>query len=100
MSKENKKKKKKVKTVYIDDGSTVSDMSGVDKTRPRAFGQRPDSERRSQMNNGGVSTGNKFKDSFRTYFQAVKLMLGPMFVTIGIISAAFLILWLLLNLAS
>ena len=32
MEKETKKKKKKVKVVYVDDGRTVYDMSGV--TRP------------------------------------------------------------------
>ena len=95
-----KDKKKKEKIVYIDDGSTISDMSGVNKARPSAFGSRPESDRKGQIDNGGVNTGNRFRDSIRTYFRAVRLMLGPMFITIGIISAAFFILWLLLNLAS
>ena len=100
------KKKKKVKTVYIDDGSTIADMSGVSGARPRAFGSRPKSKHDHNNNNapskdsGAVYTGNKFKDSFRTYFRAVKLMIFPMLVTMGIITAAFLIVWILLNLAS
>ena len=98
MSKDKKNDKEKI--VYIDDGSTISDMSGVDGTRPSAFGSRPESDKRTQIDNGGVSTGNKFVDSWKTYFQAVKLMLVPMLVTVGIISAAFLIMWLLLTVAS
>lgn len=104
MSKEKKNKKKK-KTVYIDDGSTIIDMSGVSDARPRAFGSRPVSKKNfdkgvSQPNGGEIYTGNKFKDSMRTYFRTVKMMIVPMLITIGIISAAFLILWILLNLAS
>ena len=99
MSKDNKNKKKKVKTVYIDDGSTIADMSSVDSSRPRAFGSRRNAQSRGGMDSG-VYTGNKFKDSVRTYFRAVKLMVVPMLITIGIVSAAFLILWLLLNFAS
>ncbi len=101
MSKEKKNKKKKV--VYIDDGSTIADMSGIDATRPRAFGSRPNSSKNNttnKANNNGNYTGNKFKDSLHTYFTTVKLMIGPMLITIGIISAAFFIVWLLLMLAS
>lgn len=106
MSKEKKNKKKKVKTVYIDDGSTIADMSGIDRARPRAFGSRPDSSKTNSTDKGnttlnnGVYTGNKFKDSFRTYIATVKLMIVPMLITMGIISAAFFILWLLMTLAS
>lgn len=105
MSKENKNKKKKKKTVYIDDGSTIIDMSGVSDARPRAFGSHPVSKKdygsgKNQKNGGEIYTGNKFKDSMHTYFRTVKMMIVPMLITIGIISAAFLILWILLNFAS
>ena len=96
MSKDNKKKKK-VKTKYYDDGSTIVDMSAIDSYRPRAFGSRPASEIKYDKNGKPES---RFRASVRTYFQTVKLMLGPMFITIGIISAAFLIVWILLSLAS
>ncbi len=72
-----KKKKKKKKTVYVDDGRTVADMSGL-------YGQR------SRGAKGTV------KDQARTYFEAMKMMFIPMLVTIGIISVAFFIAWLLL----
>ncbi len=101
MSKEKKNKKKKV--VYIDDGSTIADMSGIDSVRPRAFGSRPDSSKNNTTNqakSNGNYTGNKFKDSLHTYFTTVKLMIGPMLITIGIICVTFFIVWLLLTLAS
>ncbi|MBE6547433.1 MAG: hypothetical protein E7667_00945 [Ruminococcaceae bacterium] len=105
MSKDLKKnKKKKAKTVYIDDGSTIADMSGVNGARPRAFGSHPksnkDFEKNNQTKGSEIYTGNRFKDSLRTYFRSVKLMIIPMLVTMGIIAAAFLIMWILLNLAS
>ena len=100
MGKDKKQKKKKVKTVYIDDGSTIADMSGVNGARPRAFGSRPDSDgKRNNSQYAPPYSGNKFTDSVRTYFQAVKLMIVPMLVTMAIIAAAFLIVWLLLFLA-
>jgi hypothetical protein len=74
-------KKKKEKTVYIDDGSTISDMSalgGRSYRRDGSFG-RP-----------------TFRDCFRTYICAVKMMLLPMLVTIGIIAVAFLLIYLIL----
>ncbi len=105
MSKDNKKKKKKkVKTVYIDDGSTISDMSGISDARLHAFGSRPQSKKNYNKDNdkyiGATHTGNKFKDSWRTYFKAVRQMIIPMLVTIAIISVTFLILWILLTIAS
>ena len=76
-----KKKKKKEKITYIDDGRTIADMSGLSGGRkhssppPRA----------------------SLKEQWRTYVAAVKMMIVPMFVTIGIICAAFLVMWLLLR---
>ena len=77
-----KKKEKKPKVKYIDDGRTIADMSslrGVDKqyTGPK----------------GG------FKEQLRTYWNTVKMMFIPMMVTIGIITVAFLIMWILLTLS-
>ena len=40
-----------------------------------------------------------FKEKFKTYIDTVKLMIIPMLVTIGIITAAYLLLYLLLSLA-
>ena len=78
MSKNNKKKKQKIK--YIDDGRTIADMSALSGVDKRYTGPK-----------GG------FKAQLQTYWNAVKLMFVPMMVTIGIICLAFLIMWLMLT---
>ena len=80
-----KTKKKKPKVVYYDDGSTHVDMSG---TRPQPIKKNPDD---------GAPT--RAKAIWKTYVQSVKTMIMPMLVTIGIICATFLILYILLSLA-
>ena len=75
-------KKKKQKITYIDDGSSIADMSGVgggkSKTpntlRPRAT----------------------FKEQWRTYTDAVKMMFLPMLAVLGMLALAFLIVYILL----
>ena len=96
-------KKKKKKVVYYDDGRTIADMSGL-------YGKGKDGN--SGANNNGnykqgaprglsfQRPGSGIKDQLRTYWETVKLMILPMFVTLGIISVAFLILWILLEIAS
>ncbi len=79
MSKD-KKKKKKQKITYIDDGRTIADMSGF-----------RDIDKRYLKPKGSL------KEQGRTYFNAMKLMFVPMMVTIGIISLIFLIMWVLLT---
>jgi hypothetical protein len=41
----------------------------------------------------------KWRDCVATYFAAVKMMILPMLVTIGILTLAFLIFYVLANLA-
>ena len=79
--KDTKNKKQKKKEVYVDDGSRIADMSALDSYGFRARG-------------GSSST---FKEKFQTYIRTVKLMLLPMLVTIGISTAAYLLLYLLLS---
>ena len=79
-----KKKEKKEKVRYYDDGRTLSDMSGVrpsplsggDLLRPRASA----------------------KAKWDTYWNAVKMMFGPMMVVIVILCIAYMILYLLFTL--
>ena len=73
------KKKKKEKIIYIDDGRTIADMSGLP-TRP-AWTQK--------------GTASSFKDIWRTYWQATKMMLLPTLVAVGILVAAYLIVTLI-----
>ena len=79
------KKKKKVK--YYDDGRTISDMSGI--------GGRKRLDQNPQIGRPRAS----MREQFRTYIAAVKMMIIPMFITLGIITAAFLFLYLILELA-
>ncbi len=78
----NKKKKKKQKVTYIDDGRSLADMSGL---------------------GGGRSNGSlkgSYSDQMKTFFSAMKMMVKPMLVTMGIITVAFFFVWLLLTLAN
>ena len=81
MSKKNKKKK----VTYIDDGRTIADMSGVGK-------KKPDNTKLDRLDKPSSS----FKAQWETYWSTVKLMFVPMLVVIGIISIAFLIMYLML----
>ena len=73
--------KKTKKTVYVDDGSRIVDMSCLDNVglRTRSTGKR-----------------STLKEQFDTYISTVKLMIAPMLVTMAIISITFLIVYLLL----
>ena len=79
MKKANNKNKKK-KTTYVDDGRRIADMSSL----------------------RGVSSGlgsprhrASLKEQFQTYISAVKLMFIPMLVTLGIISLAFILIYII-----
>lgn len=73
------KKLKKEKVVYIDDGRTIADMSGLP-------------QRSRWMHRGTTSS---FRDIWRTYWSAVRMMFRPMLVVIGFIIAVFLIVTLI-----
>lgn len=82
MGKDNKKKKKK--TIYVDDGSTIANMSGVGGSNaPKRDSSR--SYPRASL-----------KEQFKTYTDAVKMMFFPMLAVLGIIALAFLIVYILL----
>ena len=94
------KKKKKDKPIYIDDGSTIADMSGVGRKRPfDGAPSRADDKRKSANQKTSRSSYSRrrasFGEQFKTYTQAVKMMFLPMLVVIGIICVVFLVLWLL-----
>ncbi len=74
------KKQKKEKVRYVDDGRTVADMSGV-KSGPRLGG---DASRPRP----------KAKDVWTTYWNAVKMMFGPMLVVIVGLCIIYMIVWL------
>ena len=74
------KKEKKEKVRYYDDGRTIADMSGVgggSRLRDRnPYRPRP-----------------AFKEVWKTYWNAVKMMIGPMLIVIAILFSAYLITW-------
>ena len=79
-----KKKEKKEKIRYYDDGSTVADMSGVkDRRLPGGDPLRPRATA---------------KEKWDTYWNAVKMMFGPMCFVLVILGSAYMILYLLLTL--
>lgn len=92
MSKENKKKKKE-KITYIDDGSSVADMSALGRGRKTSSESDKKSARSPRLLPGRHST---MKEQAQTYFAAMRMMFLPMLVVIGILTLAFLILWFLL----
>ncbi len=71
-----KKKTKKEKIRYIDDGRSLADLSGVKGGLP------------SRLSGG---TSSRFSDIWKTYWSAVRMMVKPMLVTIGFLTLAFLI---------
>ena len=72
-------KKKKEKITYIDDGRTIADMSGVSGSRP---GKRHPATPRPRA-----------KDAWDTYWNAVKMMFGPMLIVICGIVIVYMILF-------
>ena len=83
-----KPKKKKEKIVYIDDGSTVADMSGV-RRRPMAPMLPGADGRREPRSRAGKI--------LQTYFAAVRSMIGPMLVVLGGVTVIFFIIWVILG---
>ncbi len=77
-----KKKKNREKIRYIDDGSTVYDMSGVGGGKKRSSKRTPEG-----------------KTAFQTYKESVKMMLIPMLVTLAAITVIFGILYLIFTIA-
>ncbi len=88
MSKKNCDKKKKEKIVYIDDGSTIFDMSGLDQTKRFSVNRQKPVSR-------PIRQPSRFKAILQTYFDSVRMLLLPMLVFVGAICLLFLILWFL-----
>ena len=72
------KNKKKKKTVYVDDGRSLADMSGI---------QHP------RLTKNKYAPRSSAKDKWSTYWQAVKMMIVPMLITMTAIAVIYMILW-------
>ena len=80
-----KQKEKKEKVRYYDDGRTIADMSGVkDRRLPGGDPLRPRASAKEQWN---------------TYWNAVKMMFGPMLIVLTGLCIIYMILSLLFTLA-
>ncbi len=84
-------KKKKEKIIYVDDGSTVADMSGLRK-KPAARPRSASSGRRSRP-----APTTRRGQIWQTYKDAVRSMVGPMLIFIGGMSVVFFLVWLILG---
>lgn len=85
-----KKKEKKEKITYVDDGSTIADMSSTG--RPNAILGGVD--RKSASDSLGRRRAT-LREQWNTYIAAVKMMVLPMLVVMGIITVAFLVMYFL-----
>ena len=77
--------KKKEKITYVDDGRTIADMSNV--TGPWDHMSRPK-----------YVPGPSFKEAWKTYWNAVRMMFVPMLVTVAGIGVIYLIMMLIFRL--
>ena len=84
MSKQTKPKKEKI--IYYDDNSTISDMSGLTKGRRKPEPKPQQSEQ---------YTFTRTTSKWRTYWSAVRMMVIPMFVVLGILAILFFFLMLI-----
>ena len=84
-------KKKKEKIVYIDDGSTVADMSGVKGNVPLRRPVRPSYGKQKPQ------PTTRMGQAWETYKAAVRAMVGPMLVFLGGLSVVFFLIWVILG---
>lgn len=77
--------KKKNKVRYVDDGRSVADMSGV--SGPRLGNRNPNRPHPS------------FKEAWKTYWNAVGMMIVPMITVICALGVIYMIIWLVFLLA-
>lgn len=76
------KKEKKEKVIYYDDNSTIADMSAVNKKGEK---QAPPPPR----------VQSTAREKWRTYWNAVKTMVLPMCVALGILGILYLLtMWI------
>ena len=72
-------KEKKKKTVYVDDGRTIADMSGLNHPR---------------LTRSKYTPHSTAKEKWDTYWNAVRMMFVPMLFVITGIAVIYMIMWL------
>ena len=88
---EKQPKKKKEKITYIDDGSTLADMSGLRGNTPLRRPLQPSygKQKRQPTTRAGAI--------WQTYVAAVRSMIGPMLIFLGGMSVLFFLIWVILG---
>jgi hypothetical protein len=84
-------KKKKERVVYIDDGSTVADMSRVKGNTPLRRPVQPSYEKQKRR------PTTRAGEIWQTYVAVVRSMIGPMLIFLGGMSVVFLLIWIILG---
>ena len=72
--------KKKEKVIYVDDGRTLADMSGV--SGPK-------------LHRSSASPKVSYRDAWSTYWSTVKMMFLPMLAVIGALIVIYVVMYLL-----
>lgn len=81
--------KKKEKIIWVDDGRTVADMSGVSR---KGCTTDPSSSKYGRP----IRYSAPLKDKMRTFFDAMGFMFLPTLAIVGLLCAAFAIVYFLL----
>lgn len=81
-----KDKKKKEKIIYVDDGRTIADMSGISR---RGYTPGPNQYGRPSRYHAPL------KEQLRTFFDAMGFMLLPTLAMVGLLIVVFLIMYLI-----
>lgn len=79
------KKEKKDKVIYYDDNSTIADMTNVTRTG------LPNKKPREQKQRA------TFKEKWKTYWHAVKMMLWPMCFVLAVLGLLYLLMMLIFS---
>lgn len=77
--------KKKEKIIWVDDGRTIADMSGVPGSNPKTNSSTTPSRYRAS-----------WREKMGTFFDAMGFMLLPTLAMVGLLAVAFLIVYILL----
>ena len=77
--------RKKEKIIWIDDGRTIADMSGV-----------PGGQKRTANPSVSARYHAPLREQLRTFFHTMGFLLLPTLAVLGILAAAFLIVYFLL----
>lgn len=77
--------KKKEKITYVDDGRRLADMSGLSGFR---------------LTKDPIKPANRFKDVWKTYWNAVRMMFLPMLAVIGALVVLYGVMYLIFSLAA